>query len=241
MKNLDRLEIYIEEIKELIKIKYWSQKFFDWKENTENILTNIFWDYSEKLEIFKLIKFEFWDDFWVLDEIKHEKYIKWLLEAEKILKKYYSEIKNLNQENIQILENIFDKFTDVAKLLEIKFWKIDNEKDLQVLLHALLKLHFNDIRPEERNPSYGWKSSKSDFLLKNEKILIETKKTRDKLKDKEVWEEIILDISKYKWNSDCKILICFIYDPDWLIINPNWLRKDLEDTKDLDVRVYIKK
>jgi hypothetical protein len=50
----------------------------------------------------------------------------------------------------------------------------------------LLKQYCNDIRPEEWNPSYAGSSKRTDFLLKNEQIMIEIKKTRSNLKDKEI-------------------------------------------------------
>ena len=39
-------------------------------------------------------------------------------------------------------------------------------------------LYFDDIRAEEWTPSYAGKCARVDFLLKNEKIVIEVKKTR---------------------------------------------------------------
>jgi hypothetical protein len=45
---------------------------------------------------------------------------------------------------------------------------VEDEYDVQDLLHALLRLHFDDIRPEEWTPSYGGKSTRMDFLLKKE-------------------------------------------------------------------------
>ena len=47
---------------------------------------------------------------------------------------------------------------------------IDDEYDVQDLLNGLLRLFFEDIRNEEWNPSYAGSSSKSDFLLKDEKL-----------------------------------------------------------------------
>ena len=54
--------------------------------------------------------------------------------------------------------------------------EIDDEYDVQDALHAILKLHFKDIREEEYTPSYAGSSSRVDFLLKEEQIVIEVKK-----------------------------------------------------------------
>lgn len=117
---------------------------------------------------------------------------------------------------------------------------IEDEYDVQDLLHALLKLEFDDIRPEEWSPSYAGSASKMDFLLKKEQIVVETKKTRKGLGSKEVGEELIIDITKYKEHPDCKTLVCFVYDPEGRIGNPEGLKRDLEKvSKELKVIVYI--
>ncbi len=56
----------------------------------------------------------------------------------------------------------------------------------KTLLHALLLLYFDDIRAEAWTPSYAGKSARMDFLLKNEGVVIEVKKTRLGLTDKEL-------------------------------------------------------
>jgi hypothetical protein len=42
---------------------------------------------------------------------------------------------------------------------------ITDEYDLQDLLRGILSLHFDDIRPEEGNPSHGAVQSRSDLFL----------------------------------------------------------------------------
>lgn len=108
-------------------------------------------------------------------------------------------------------------------------------------MHGLLKIYFDNIRREEYNPSYAGSTKRSDFLLKDEKIKIEVKKTRPNLKDKEVGEQLIIDIANYRQHPDCKTLICFIYDPDNFIVNPRGIEKDLKSKdKNFEVLVYIR-
>jgi hypothetical protein len=68
--------------------------------------------------------------------------------------------------------------------------EIKDEHDVQDLLHALLHINFDDIRPEEWTPSYGGGSSRMDFLLKDHAIVVEAKMTRKGLAAKEVSELI---------------------------------------------------
>lgn len=117
---------------------------------------------------------------------------------------------------------------------------VEDEYDVQDLLHALLRLHFDDIRPEEWTPSYAGKSTRMDFLLKKENIVIEVKKTRRGLDAKRLGEELIIDMAHYRNHSDCQTLICFVYDPESRIANPAGLESDLSrDDPDLLVRVVI--
>ena len=119
--------------------------------------------------------------------------------------------------------------------------EIGDEYDVQDLLNALLRLHFDDVRPEEWTPSYAGGNNRMDFLLKDEEIAIEVKMTRDGLKDKEVGDQLLVDIEKYQAHPNCKRLYCFVYDPDWHIRNPRGLEKDLSKAiENIDVKVYIR-
>lgn len=143
------------------------------------------------------------------------------------------------------IENIFLKFHEVVKQLQKSVHdstvlEIKNEYGVQNLVHALLKLHFNDIRPEEWTPSYAGSSARIDFVLPDEKTVIEIKKTREGLTSKKIGEELIIDIAKYQTHPDCQLLYCFIYDPDELITNPAGLIKDLESNSvKISVKVFI--
>lgn len=133
---------------------------------------------------------------------------------------------------IQIVESIANNFHNVVKQLRVRYGErntldVDDEYDVQDLLHALLKLYFDDIRSEEWTPSYAGGCKRMDFLLKKEKVVIEVKKTRKGLSDKEVGEQLIIDIGTYQAHPDCKTLICFVYDPEGRIGNPVGLESDL--------------
>ncbi|MDD2754670.1 MAG: DUF2321 domain-containing protein [Methanothrix sp.] len=149
------------------------------------------------------------------------------------------------QNPIKHVEHICTRFHLAAKQLVSRHnhrqtLKIEDEYDVQDLLHSLLRLFFDDIRPEEWTPSYAGGSSRMDFLLRNESIVIETKKTRDTLGSKELGDQLIIDIERYQKHTYCKTLICFVYDPDELIANPSGIEKDLNrQDGDLSVKVLI--
>jgi hypothetical protein len=118
---------------------------------------------------------------------------------------------------------------------------ISDEYDVQYLFKGLLKVFFDDIRPEEWTPSYAGKSTRVDFLVKSEQIVVELKMTRAGLKTTaQVGEELIIDIHHYRFHSDCKTLVAFVYDPDKYIDEPKSLENDLSKTIDgMPVKVIV--
>lgn len=149
---------------------------------------------------------------------------------------------NVNLDNI--FDLIFNNFHKVVKSLRNRYnnrntLDVDDEYDVQDLLFAILQIFFKDIRKEEWTPSYAGNSARVDFLLKEEKVVIEVKKTRKTMKDKDLGEQLIIDIAKYKSHPDCKKLICFVYDPEGRIVNPEGIVKDLENENKNFVKIYI--
>lgn len=106
-------------------------------------------------------------------------------------------------------------------------YAVADEYDVQDLLHAILKLHFEDVRPEEWTPSYAGNSSRTDFLLPRERIIIEVKMTRPNLGQKEVSNELIVDAARYAKMPHVDSLVCFVYDPSRRCSNPNALENDV--------------
>ncbi len=144
-----------------------------------------------------------------------------------------------------LIARICNRFHLVARQLRSRHnnretINIEDEYDVQDLFHALLTLEFDDIRPEEWTPSYAGSSSRTDFLLKQEQIVVEIKKTRKDLGAKQVGEQLIIDIRRYKSHPDCKALICFVYDPEGRIANPRGIENDLNgEHEGVDVKVII--
>ena len=118
---------------------------------------------------------------------------------------------------------------------------VKDEYDVQDLLHALLTLDFDDIRTEEWTPSYAGACARMDLLLKNERIVIEAKMTRKGLGAREVGDQLLLDIARYRGHPDCETLICFVYDVAKRIRNGNGVQHDLEQqsSDELGVKVII--
>lgn len=142
---------------------------------------------------------------------------------------------------------LFERFHVMARQLRRRYANrnsltITDEYDVQDLLNSLLLLFFEDVRPEEWTPSYAGGCNRIDFLVKDEEIAIEVKMTRPGLKDKELGEQLLIDIAKYKTHPHCKKLYCFVYDPDGFIRNPRGIEKDLDNngTPEFMVKTFIR-
>jgi hypothetical protein len=143
------------------------------------------------------------------------------------------------------IERLLRRFHLVARQLQLRHddrdsLLINDEYDVQDLLHALLKIYFDDVRPEENTPSYAGGGSRLDFLLKKEKTVIEAKFATAKLKDKQIGGELMIDIQRYQSHPDCESLVCFVYDPGGFLKNPVGLANDLSKKYDkVTVKVII--
>ncbi len=150
------------------------------------------------------------------------------------------------REAVEEIQNLFSRFHRIANTLRKRHdnrptLDIKDEYDVQDLLKALLQIHFEDVRTEEWTPSYAGKCSRIDFVLKEQEIVVEVKMTREKLGDKELGDQLIIDIERYKSHPSCRTLVCFVYDPGGLVRNPKGLTKDLESQsrEGLKVKVFI--
>ena len=70
-----------------------------------------------------------------------------------------------------------------------------------------------------------------DFLLPEIETVVETKMTRPNLSAKQLGEQLIIDIAKYKKHPACRTLFCLVYDPDGRISNPRGVENDLKEDK----------
>ncbi len=176
--------------------------------------------------------------YWAAEETV-EKYIQSSIEK-------YGQVGRDRVDTLSFLSNLFARFPLFASQLTSRYSnrttvKIKDEYDVQDLVHALLKLHFDDIRPEEYTPSYAGTTSRTDFLLKPQQVMVEVKMTRKNLGQKEVTNQLIIDKERYKTHQDCKHLVCFVYDPTNKIKNPHAVESDVAQYGDglLPVTVIV--
>lgn len=241
-----------QQIEEIKKIKN-HHDFKKWRRDSEVIIEKIF-------GIDKRHSKDFSDAFMVLDmtasysEVTDfQKILSKESDVYPVLHSFVNEVEQFEEEvvppasknNIRIIEKLCGRFHLVARQLRSRHnsrdtISVEDEYDVQDLFHAILTLEFDDIRPEEWTPSYAGSASRTDFLLKQEQIVVEIKKTRKELGAKQIGEQLIIDIKRYKSHPDCKALICFVYDPEGRIANPRGIENDLNrEHEGVDVKVII--
>lgn len=164
----------------------------------------------------------------------------WIKKTEKADSKPQREISD-----VALLERLLRRFHRSVRQLKHRHddrpaFLIEDEYDVQDLLHSFLRGLFDDIRSEEHTPSYAGGASRMDFLLKSEQIVIETKFASASVRDKQIGGQLMIDIQRYQAHPDCKRLVCFVYDPHGNIRNPAGLESDLSRVHDkLEVKLIV--
>jgi DpnII restriction endonuclease len=144
---------------------------------------------------------------------------------------------------VQLIGTICERFHLIARQLRSRHDNratIDVQDEYDARICSTGSCTFISMTSALRSgpPSYAGKCSRIDFLLKQEQIVIEIKKTRAGLGAKEVGSQLIEDIARYESHPDCQTLVCFVYDPDGRISNPRGIENDLRKS-DSNPRVEV--
>lgn len=258
--GISLLERQLERIEEVLKLRFDDPKVDAFENTTVNILHSVFGKPDgENHENTYEFRYGCSGPIWVNmdDQDLQESHIKKFEKRKALLVAFIEQLKDLNlvkaeggQDSdrqlfaLKWLQRKLSRLHLMARQLRNRrdsrpTIEIEDEYDVQYLVHAVLRLNFDDIREEDAVPSYAGKNSRVDFLLKDEKIVVEIKKTRKGLADKELGSELIEDIARYKNHPDCKVLVCFIYDVEHRIGNPTGLRNDLQKLSSSDLKVEV--
>jgi len=253
---ITKLNNLIEIAETLVSKPSGNQEFKKWHRDTEVAIERIFGEGTRHLEDFAEIHYSLMAYSSATPDYEFEKaYKSGVSNAITVLNSFVDEIQEYWDENevqtvselpsLEKVKLIISRFHQVTRQLRSRYSdrntiEVEDEYDVQDLFHALLKMYFDDIRPEEYTPSYAGAASRVDFLLKQEKIIIEIKKTRKGLGAKEVGEQLIIDSQRYQAHPDCNQLICFVYDPEGRVANPRGLENDLtHEINNVPVSVFI--
>jgi hypothetical protein len=140
-------------------------------------------------------------------------------------------------DHLSIAKNTCQRFHGVARQLRLRgeyrsTLSVEDELDVQDLVHALLRQHFDDIGTDEWTPPYSNGTPRTAFLLDHDRLAIVVKKTRPGLSRKDLIDQVRADAERYRDRGRCTQLLCFIYDPDGRVGNPRGLESELTTISD---------
>ena len=138
---------------------------------------------------------------------------------------------------VERLKTICCRFHYVARQLRLRgeyrtTLHVEDEVDAQDLLHALLRIQFDNIDTDEWTPSYSGGAPRMTLLLNESRLAVIVKKTRPGLTVKDLTDQLRIDAARYRFHGRCTTLLCFMYDPDGRIGNPQGLEASLTSVND---------
>lgn len=159
----------------------------------------------------------------------------------------YFEKESSSSENSAVhkIEKIFNRFGEISLPLRERRSDrepliMDDEADVQYLLHALLKIDFDDIRREPHTDRHSSVSPRIDFLVQNETIGIEIKRASPTRQEKPLRKELSEDKEQYRLDTNIDVLLIFIYDPEKQIENKAEFESSFEqETPQMETRVTV--
>lgn len=150
----------------------------------------------------------------------------------------------ISTDKMSILKDIFLNFHKFAQQLRVRQnganpIYIGNEYALQDFVHAILRLHFQNVQNEVSLSEYCGKESRIDFVLKDERIGIEVKFASDNLIDSRLRHQVIEDKEQYIKSGQFDVIVFFIYDPQMVLNKPEVFYDIEEQTEKCDIKVVV--
>jgi hypothetical protein len=132
----------------------------------------------------------------------------------------------------ELVKMLCCRFHSVARQLRLRgeyraTLSVEDESDAQDLLHALLRIQFDNIDTDEWTPSYSSGTPRTTLLLNDGRLAVIVKKTRPGLSAKDLSDQLQIDAERYRSHGRCTTLLCFMYDPEGRIGNPRGLEASL--------------
>jgi len=120
-------------------------------------------------------------------------------------------------------------------------FRVENERDLEDLVRALLPQHFTDPRPESRTPSYS-PVTRTDFVLAAERIAVTVKFVRAGVGVEQLAAEWREDVGYYRQRGGCTAVVSFVYDPQGLLPAADFVKNiaaEVGQDQDVQLRCIV--
>lgn len=151
---------------------------------------------------------------------------------------------SVESDPLAVLESLLRKLPLVARQLRIRQgerppFRVEDERDLEDLLRALLPLQFDGVRLESRTPSYS-PITRMDFLLHSGDIALTAKYVTTTLSDRQLARQLQEDVAYYERRSGSRALVGFLFDPEAFLRDPRLFETEWSKPQDnLDLRCVI--
>ena len=89
---------------------------------------------------------------------------------------------------------------------------------MEDLLRGVLLLHFDDVPPEIRTPSYS-SDNRVDLFLVPPGAVIVMKWARPDLREPQLAKQWAEDVAYYRKRGGCRALVGLVYDPELLLVD----------------------
>jgi hypothetical protein len=143
------------------------------------------------------------------------------------------------------LERLCMRFPRVVRQLQQRHgnrppFTVQDEYDVCDLLRALLASEHDLVEAVEWIPPYVDEKPRSDLFLRFEKIVVEGRMSGETFGEKELREQLAVDIRHYETLPACEMLVCFVYDPHGFFNPPGPIEDALrKDDRQFSVRVIV--
>src|SRR5262249_7109395 len=143
-----------------------------------------------------------------------------------------------------VLEPLLRRLPLAARQLRIRQgerppFRVEEERDLEDLLRALLPLQFDGIRPESRTPSYS-PVTRMDFLLDSGACALTAKLIVPGVSERDLATQLEEDVTYYERRPGCRTLVGFVYDPEALLRDPGLFETEWSKPQnELELRCVI--
>lgn len=118
--------------------------------------------------------------------------------------------------------------------------KVADEYDVQRILHAICATIFEEVEDEDPTPKMAAGSSRLDFLLRRERVAVETKMLGDNLTLPKLRDDLSKDIVYFRAHQNAGSLFIFAYDPGRKILSPAGFEAAFHsDSDDFPVRIVV--
>jgi hypothetical protein len=132
---------------------------------------------------------------------------------------------------LSVLESLLRRMPRVIRQLRVRQGdrpplRVEDERDLEDLLRALLPLHFDDVRLESRTPTYASRTRMDCLLVSAESgrlLAVPAKRATTEVRERQLQEQLQEDRAYYERQPHCWALVGLVYDPEGLLCDPRAL------------------